>query len=71
MVLHALVCVRCGVHRLGAKRAVCITTPRLHGTDCLPLQVVGIRPKSEGVVQLRSSDPFDKPHVVTNYLQDG
>eukprot|EP00903_Cladosiphon_okamuranus_P007876 g7613.t1 len=35
------------------------------------LQVVGIRPKSEGHVQLRSSDPFDKPHIVTNYLDHG
>ncbi|CAM9780224.1 unnamed protein product [Laminaria digitata] len=35
------------------------------------VQVVGIRPKSEGTVQLRSSDPFDKPHITTNYLQNG
>lgn len=34
-------------------------------------QVVGIRPQSEGHVQLRSSDPFDKPHIVTNYLESG
>ena len=39
--------------------------------SCVWLQVVGIRPKSEGLVQLRSSDPFDKPHIVTNYLQNG
>ncbi|CBJ25560.1 conserved unknown protein [Ectocarpus siliculosus] len=35
------------------------------------VQVVGIRPQSEGHVELRSSDPFDKPHIVTNYLESG
>ncbi|CAM9921007.1 unnamed protein product [Ascophyllum nodosum] len=35
------------------------------------LQVVAIRSKSEGVVQLRSSDPFENPRITTNYLQKG
>ncbi|CAN0254138.1 unnamed protein product, partial [Ectocarpus sp. 4 AP-2014] len=34
------------------------------------IQVVAIRPKSHGHVELRSSDPFDKPVIVTNILQD-
>lgn len=34
-------------------------------------QVVGIRAKSAGHIELKTSDPFEKPHIVTNFLQHG
>jgi choline dehydrogenase-like flavoprotein len=43
---------------LGSKSDVIITIPTL------------LRPKSKGAILLKSSDPFDKPRIFTNFLSD-
>ncbi|KAG5189030.1 GMC oxidoreductase-domain-containing protein [Tribonema minus] len=34
------------------------------------VQVIGCRPKSRGHLKLKSSDPFEKPEIVVNYLDE-
>jgi choline dehydrogenase-like flavoprotein len=33
-------------------------------------QLIGCRPQSRGHIQLKSSDPFEKPQITLNYLDN-